>query len=88
MLVTRIGTWIGTLELRRTVEPLEAGIVILCLARLVQQTALRASAIKVPRGIGCDISHECATKMFERTSVTLSVCQNRDVLWPELRWYN
>ena len=26
--------------------------------------------------------------MFERTSARLPVCQNRDVLWTELRWYN
>jgi len=26
--------------------------------------------------------------MFEGTSARLPVCQNRDVLWTELRWYN
>ena len=88
MLVPRIGILSGTLELRRTVWPLEAGIVILCLARLAQQTALRASAFKVPRGSGCDISQECAFKRFERTSARLPVCQNRNVPWTELPWYN
>jgi hypothetical protein len=25
--------------------------------------------------------------MFERTNARLTVCQNRDVLWIELRWF-
>jgi hypothetical protein len=59
---------------------------ILCLARLVAADNPSSLCIKVLRGSGYDISQECASEMFERTSARLPVCQNRDVLWIELRW--